>query len=447
MKLKDADRKYVWHPFTQMKDYEEEEPLIIESGEGVYLIDVEGKRHIDGVSSLWVNIHGHNHAEINRAIHDQVDRISHSTLLGISNRPAIELAERLIEIAPPGLSKVFYSDNGSTAVEIAVKMAYQFWQQSGFSVKKKFISLTEGYHGDTIGSVSLGGIDLFHAVYGPLLFDTLKAPSYSCYRCQLKMEYPSCDMACAREMEKLIERYSEEVCAVVLEPLVQGAGGMLMARSGYLKRVARACREADVLLILDEVAVGVGRTGRFFACEHEDVSPDILCIAKGITGGYLPLAATITSDRVYNAFLGEYTDYKTFFHGHTYTGNPVCCASAIANLEVFKKENTLERLQPKIEFLHEHLEKFRELDHVGDIRQCGFMVGIELVKDRTTKERFRSKDKIGIKVILEARKRGVIIRPLADTIVLMPPLSIKMDELRELLDVTYESIKVVTARV
>jgi len=341
-----------------MKDYEKDDPLIIERGEGVYLIDIEGNRYIDGVSSLWVNIHGHNHPEINRAIHEQVDRISHSTLLGISNRPAVELAKRLVDIAPAGLTKIFYSDNGSTSVEIGLKMAYQFWQQNGCSRKKKFISLSEGYHGDTIGSVSLGGIDLFHKIYGPLLFETIRAPSYSCYRCQLALEYPGCEMACAGEMERLIEEHSEELCAVVMEPLVQGAGGMLTAKPGYLRKVSQTCKKNDVLLLLDEVAVGVGRTGKFFACEHEAVSPDILCIAKGITGGYLPLAITMTTDRIYDAFLGEYTDYKTFFHGHTYTGNPVCCASGIANLDVFENERTLEKLSGKIDFLENYLEKF-----------------------------------------------------------------------------------------
>ena len=444
MDLKDEDKTFIWHPFTQMKDYEMGEPLVIERGEGVHLIDTEDKKYIDGVSSLWVNIHGHNHPEINRAIVEQVEKISHSTLLGHSNIPAIELARRLVERAPRGLKRVFYSDNGSTAVEIGLKMAYQFWQQSGFSGKRRFISLAEGYHGDTIGAVSVGGIDLFHGIYGPLLFDALKAPSYSCYRCQLGMEYPSCEMACAREMERIIERHSQEVCAVILEPLVQGAGGMLTAKPGYLARVSEACRKHDVLLILDEVAVGVGRTGRFFACEHEDVSPDFLCIAKGITGGYLPLAATITTDRVYDAFLGDHNELKTFFHGHTYTGNPVCCASAVANMDLFTKEGTLKRLQPKIGQLSRGLERFWKLDHVGDIRQCGLMVGIELVNNRKTKERYPSREKVGIKVIEEARKRGVIIRPLGDVIVLMPPLSISIEELNELLDVVFDSIRIVT---
>ncbi len=444
MDLIEIDRRYIWHPFTQMKEYEMEEPLIIERGDGVYLIDVDGNRYIDGVSSLWVNIHGHAHPDINRAIQRQVNLISHSTLLGISNRPAVELAKRLVDVAPAGLTKIFYSDNGSTSVEIGLKMAYQFWQQKGFQRKKKFLSLSQGYHGDTIGSVSLGGIDLFHKIYGPLLFKTIKAPSYSCYRCELGVEYPSCEMACAGEMERLIEEHRGELCAVILEPLVQGAGGMLTAKPGYLKRVARACNENDVLLVLDEVAVGVGRTGKFFACEHESVNPDILCLAKGITGGYLPLAVTMTTERIYEAFLGEHTDYKTFFHGHTYTGNPVCCASAIANLDVFEKENTLENLMEKINFLEKYLEKFWEHEHVGDVRQCGFMVGIELVLDRATKKKYPSGDRIGVKVIKDAKKNGVIIRPLSDVIVLMPPLSIKIPELKRLLDVTFDSIRKVT---
>jgi adenosylmethionine-8-amino-7-oxononanoate aminotransferase len=444
--LAKKDKKYIWHPFTQMKDYEKSSPLVIEKGRGSYLYDTEGNRYIDGVSSLWVTVHGHRKKKIDDAIISQVKKISHSTLLGLSNVPAAELAEKLVKITPKGLSKVFYSDNGSTSVEIALKIAYQYWQQKSAKTKtkKKFVSLVNAYHGDTLGSVSVGGIDLFHQVYSPLLFKTFKADSPYCYRCPVKKDRPGCKLACLDSLEKIFKKHSREIAAMIVEPMVQGAAGMITFPKGYLKKVRQLCTRHNVLLIADEVAVGFGRTGKMFACEHEKVNPDLLAIAKGITGGTLPLAATLASDEIYKAFLGEPEDLKTFFHGHTYTGNPVACAAAIANLEVFEEEKVLLSLKKKIRLLTRQLKSFETLSHVGDIRQSGFMVGIELVADTKTKKSFESKERIGHRVILEARKRGVVIRPLGDVIVLMPPLSISEKELNTLCDVTFESIKKVT---
>ncbi|RLC27137.1 MAG: adenosylmethionine--8-amino-7-oxononanoate transaminase [Deltaproteobacteria bacterium] len=443
------DRKYVWHPFTQMQDYENEEPLIIESGNGCTLTDIYGNNYIDGVSSLWTNVHGHRKKELDIAVKKQLDKIAHSTLLGLSNVPAIRYAKKIVEIAPKDLTRVFYSDSGSTAVEIALKIAFQYQQQAedGNPEKKKFISLHNSYHGDTIGSVSVGGIDLFHSVYKHLLFESIKAESPYCYRCTFGKSYPGCNLECLSRLEEIMSTHANEVTAMVIEPLVQGASGMLLQPPGYLKKVRELCHRYNIFMIADEVAVGFGKTGKMFACEHEDVTPDIMTLAKGISGGYLPLAATLTTEKIYKGFWGEYEEFKTFFHGHTYTGNPLACAAALASLEIFEEEKVLDKLQAKIKHFKQRLQSFKALDNVGDVRQCGIMVGIELVTDKDTKEAFPPKERMGHRVIKEARKRGLIIRPLGDVIVLMPSLSISIDELDRLCDITCESIRVVTEKV
>jgi adenosylmethionine-8-amino-7-oxononanoate transaminase/dethiobiotin synthase len=440
----ELDKRYIWHPFTQMKDWLKEEQLVIEAAKGSYLKASDGKWYLDGVSSLWVNVHGHRKKEIDHAIKGQLNKVSHSTMLGLSNPVAIELARRLIKIVPRGLKKVFYSDNGSTSVEIALKMAYQYWQHCASSRKKRFIHLKNSYHGDTIGSVSVGGIDLFHKTYQSLLFESISVAAPFCYRCPQSKTYPSCQLQCLEELEDCLERESGSVAGLIVEPMVQAAAGMIVWPKGVLKRMRQLCSLNNVLLIVDEVATGFGRTGRMFACEHEEVSPDIICLAKGITAGYLPLAATVTTEKIYNAFLGEYGEQKTFFHGHTYTGNALGCAAALANLEIFKKEKTLEKLQPKIKIMRQGLNKFRRLEHVGDIRQKGFMVGIELVKDKPEKGEYPWEDKIGIKVCQRVRRDGIILRPLGNVIVLMPPLSITASELKFLLEKTYKAIRQVT---
>lgn len=446
--LEKADLECIWHPFTQMELYRREKPVIIEKGRGCRLYDMEGNAYLDGVSSLWTNVHGHARTELDEALKAQTDLIAHSTLLGISSVPAVRFARKLLDVVPSGLTKVFYSDSGSTSVEIALKMVFQYHRQSpkGNPKKTKFLTFVNAYHGDTIGSVSLGGIDLFHEMYRELLFETYKVASPYCYRCPYGRDYPGCKLDCLLGVEKMLDEHHDEIAAVVLEPLVQGAAGMLMQPEGFLRGVRALCDHYGVFLIADEVAVGFGRTGKMFACEHEGVTPDILCLAKGISGGYLPLAATVTSEEIFEGFLGEFTENKTFFHGHTYTGNPLACAVAIASLDLFEKERIIENLQPKIAFLKEKLSAFKNLSHVGDIRQRGLMVGIELVADRNTREGLPVADRTGHQVILEARKRGVMIRPLGDIIVLMPPLAMSVEELDNLCEATYESIRVVTEK-
>ncbi len=445
--LEALDKQFVWHPFTQMQDWQKEPQVIIERGKGSWLVDTSGKKYLDGISSLWVTVHGHRKKEIDQAVTKQLGKIAHSTLLGLSNVPAVLLAEKLVSIAPEGLSRVFYSDSGSTAVEVALKIAFQYWQHKGHRHQNKtgFISLTEAYHGDTIGAVSVGGVDLFHRTYRPLLFRSYKIETPYCYRCRYSLNYPECQLTCLRHAESTIQKYASVTAALIIEPLVQGAAGMLLQPPGYLKRIRELCTQNNILLIIDEVATGFGRTGTMFACEQEKIVPDLMAVAKGITGGYLPLAATLTTEEIYSAFLGEHREFKTFFHGHTYTGNPLACAAAIANIDLFRKEKTLQRLQPKIKLLSKELERFRKLEHVGEVRQKGFMVGIELVKKRSTHEPYAVAEKMGARVTAEARKRGLIVRPLGDIIVLMPPLSISQQELKHLLDITYESIRTVTA--
>ena len=392
---------------------------MIEAAEGTELIDVEGRRYLDGVSSLWCNVHGHRHPEIDSAVREQLDRVAHSTMLGLSHPGAAELAARLVDIAPAELSRVFYSDSGSTAVEVALKMAFQYWQHRGGQHVRKtsFICLEEAYHGDTIGSVSVGGMPLFHSTFEPLLFEAHRAKPGD-----------------IEDMARLLARHEEEVAAVVLEPLVQGAAGMLTHPPGYLRAVRRLCDRHGALLICDEVATGFGRTGTMFACEQEGVSPYLLCVAKGLTGGYMPLAATLATERIYEAFLGDHADFKTFFHGHTYTGNPLACAAAIASLDVFERERTLVRIQPKIRLLSGWLAQVEKMREVHEVRQRGLMVGIDLGQHDPDL-------RLGHRVVLEARRRGVIVRPLGDVIVLMPPLSISKQDLKRLIQVVAQSIR------
>jgi adenosylmethionine-8-amino-7-oxononanoate aminotransferase len=439
------DKRVVWHPFTQMQDWREDAPLVIERAEGNHLIDADGRRYLDGVSSLWVTVHGHRHPRINDAIRAQLDRVAHSTLLGLASVPAIELAERLLAIAPPGLGKVFYSDSGSTAVEVALKIAFQYWSHCGRPKKRRFIALREAYHGDTIGAVSVGGIDLFHQIFHPLLFDALRAPTPYWYRCTEAPAPEACRDLCLDALAQLLAAHAGETAALILEPLVQGAAGMITHPPGYLREVARLCRQHEVLLICDEVATGFGRTATMFACEQEGVSPDLLCLAKGITGGYLPLAATLATDAIHDAFLGPLSSRRTFFHGHTYTGNPLACAAALASLQVFEEERVLAALPGKVRRLDALLtERVAPLHHVGQIRQRGLMVGIELVRDRATKAEYAFTEAIGARACRAARARGVLLRPLGSVVVLMPPLSTTDDEMVQLVDAAAHGIAAAT---
>lgn len=440
-RLIDLDLRHVWHPFTQMQVWPDDRPLVIVAGEGNYLIDSRGERYLDGVSSLWLNVHGHRKKEIDEAIIQQLGRVAHTTLLGLASAPSIELATKLVKVAPAGLSRVFYSDSGSTAVEVAMKMAFQYWRQQGRPEKRRFVALEEAYHGDTLGAVSAGGIELFHEIFRDLLFPVGRIPTPYSYR------WPGpgdCATACLEAAERLFERSAAELAALVIEPLVQGAAGMITQPRGFLRHLADLCRRHDVLLICDEVATGFGRTGTLFAVEQEGVSPDFLCLAKGLSGGYLPLAATLTTDAVYQAFLAPVGEKRAFFHGHSYTGNPLACAAALASLDLFEAEKILERTMPVVRALAAKLASIAQLEHVGEVRQRGMMVGVELVADRATKAEFPYADRVGHQVCLAARKRGVLLRPLGNVVVLMPPLSLTVSEAEWLGDVVKQSIDEVT---
>lgn len=431
--LVELDRAHLWHPFTPANIWESEAPLLIERGEGNYLIDVDGRRYFDGVSSLWTNVHGHNHPVINAAIAEQLERIAHTTLLGLASPPSIELAAALVQLAPSNLTRVFYSDSGSTAVEIALKQSFQYWKQLGRPEKQRFVHLEHAYHGDTVGAVSVGGISTFHEIFGPLLFDALAAPSPHPYRHEL--ETPEAVSAYALDgLAQLLARHADSVAAVIVEPLVQGAAGILVHPPGYLAGVAAICREHNVHLILDEVATGFGRTGTLFACEQEDVKPDFLCLAKGITGGYLPLAATLATEAIYDAYRGTPDEPRTFYHGHTYTGNALACAAAVASLQLFSDNDVIASLGPVIDALETSLGALREHPNVGDVRQRGLMVGIELVAEQAGDVPFDPALRVGAAVCRKARERDVIVRPLGDVVVLMPPLSSTPDEARHLVD-------------
>ena len=444
------DKRYLWHPFTQMQDWLTEDVVIIERGEGCYLIDTAGNRYIDGTASMWTNVHGHNHPELNTALKTQLDEIAHTTLLGYSNIPAIQLAQKLVEITPVGLNKVFYSDNGSTAVEVALKMAYQYWQHKGEPHRKLFLHFDNAYHGDTIGAMSVGGIDSFHTTFDSLLFKGIRVSAPETYRSARYTDTSGNNAAVKTRwldaVEAALSENAGQVAGIILEPLIQGAGGMLVAPKGFLKALAVLAKRWETLLIVDEVMTGFGRTGKMWACEHENVTPDILCTAKGLAAGYLPLAATLTTDDIYNAFLGEYEDLKTFFHGHTFTGNPLACAVALENIAIFERENLISQLQPTIEHFGNRLQEFYRLPHVGDVRVCGLAAGIELMKNPDAHTPYPFEEKVGIRVCKEALAHGAMLRPLVNTIVLMPPLQITISALDGLLDIVYSSIAVITER-
>jgi adenosylmethionine-8-amino-7-oxononanoate aminotransferase len=445
-RLREWDHAHLWHPFTALADWAAADPLIIERAHGVYLYDTEGRRYLDGVSSLWCNVHGHRHPALDAALLAQLEKVAHTTLLGASHPAAIELARKLVERAPPGLTRVFFSDNGATAVEVALKMAFQYWRQKADPepARTLFVCLDDAYHGDTLGDVSVGGVERFHSLFAPLLFPVLRAPAPHCYRCPLGLARPDCAIACLGAVEQLLKEHAGHVAAVVVEPLVQGAAGMIVHPEGYLRGLSAVCKTYDTLLIADEVAVGMGRTGTLFACAQEDVTPDFLCLAKGLTGGYLPLAATLTTEAVAAAFNATTAAGRTFYHGHTYSGNPLGAAVALANLQVFDDEATLAELEPKAARLADRLREFAALDHVGDVRQRGLLAGVELVADKSARRPYPSSLLVGARVCARARTRGLLIRPLGDVLVIMPPLAVRRDELDEMLDVMLECARYVT---
>lgn len=437
------DRELVWHAFTQMAEHQ---PFLIQRAEGCTLYDLDGRAYLDGVSSLWCNVHGHRHPHIDAAIRRQLDLVAHITLLGMAHPVTVQLARKLVEIAPAGLQHVFYSDSGATAVEVALKMAFQYWQQceTPQPMKKKFLAFDNAYHGDTIGSVSVGGVARFHEMFKPLLFEVLRAPTPTMYRLPAGVTRETAANYYLHIVEQTLQTHHAELAAVVVEPLMQCAAGMILHPPGFLRGLRDLTTKYNVLLIADEVAVGMGRTGKMFACEQEGVGPDLLCLAKGLTGGYLPLAATLATDQIWRAFLGTYESSRTFFHGHTYGGNPLGAAAAVATLEVFENERTLENLQPKIARLAEHLQRIAKQPHVGDIRQLGFIAGIELVRDRATQEAFPWSERRGQRGCNHAIEQGVWLRPLGNVVVIMPPLSVTLEELDRICVAVESGIEVAT---
>ncbi len=438
------DREIVWHAFSQMSEYD---PLIIERASGCTLVDVDGREYLDGVSSLWCNIHGHRHPTIDAAIRRQLDQVAHVTLLGASHPTTIKLAKRLVDITPRGLEHVFFSDDGATAVEVAIKMALQYWRQRPDPRPRKtsYLALGDAYHGDTLGSVSVGGVERFHAMFEPLLFDVLRTPAPNMYRLPPGVSRENALTYYLREAERLLEEHHERLAAVVIEPLIQAAAGMVMHPPGYLRGLAELARKHNVLLIADEVAVAFGRTGTMFACEHEDVSPDLLCLAKGLSGGYMPVAATVVTDEIWQAFLAPYAESKSFFHGHTYGGNPLGCAAALATLDVFAEEDTLAGLLPKIDRLAEHLAGLVDHPHVGDVRQRGMIGAVELVRDRETKDPFPWHEKRGMRACDAARSHGVLLRPLGNVLVIMPPLAVSLEQIDQIMRAVEAGIAAATA--
>ena len=435
------DLKHNWHPYTQMKDCESMPPILIDKARGVKLYDRKGKFYYDTISSWWCNVHGHSHPIIVKAIKEQLNKIDHILFAGFTHKSAISLSEKLIAIAPGKLNRVFYSDNGSTAVETALKMSFQYWHNIGKKKKAYFVSSDHGYHGDTIGTMSMGGVDLFNKVFSSLFFSSYKIPAPYCYRCPMNKKKETCNINCTEPVKRLLSKKHNKIAAVILEPLVMAAGGMIVYPKEYLRRVALLAKKYDVHLILDEVAVGFGRTGKMFASEHVKIAPDFLCLSKGITSGYLPLGATLTTEKIYKAFYADYDKKKTFYHGHTYTANPIACSAALGSLEVFKKENTLKKAQETIKFFHNKLEEFRHLKYVGDVRYIGMIGVIELVKNKKTKEMFGFTERIGVKIYKEGLKRNIILRPLGNAIYFYPPLSIKRGELALILKETLSIIK------
>lgn len=455
------DAAHVWHPFTPMKQWREQEQLVIERGDGPYLFDTQNRRYIDGTSSLWCSVHGHRVPAIDQAVRDQLDLIAHSTLLGLANEPSIRFAAALVNAAPAGLNKVFYSDAGATAVEVAFKMAVGYWHHRGQVKKTRFIGLEGAYHGDTTGSMSVGYSDLFHRPFASMVFPTWWLPSPDAVRVNPSVleqlpaghrsmsPWPSQDQVlgqainahCLGVLEAHLQSHAHETAAIVLEPVMQGAAGMIPQPAGFLKGVEQLARKYDVLLIADEVAVGFGRTGKMFACEHEDVRPDILCVAKGITGGYLPLAATLTTDAIEAAFTGELADRRTLYHGHTYTGNPLACAAALASLALFESTDLLSRIQTSAAVMADRLEVLKGNERVLDVRQRGIMAGIELCESRSQNQPFDFAKRTGAAVCHSMRKKGLIIRPLGDVIVLMPIPAMPQSTLHEMLDIVIETIE------
>lgn len=436
--LQKKDLEYIWHPCSQMKDYEELPPIVIESGKGVILKDIEGKEYIDIVSSWWCNLLGHRNEVLNKKLIDQLDKIEHVIFSNFTHKPAIELCERLMSHMPSGLKKFNFSDNGSAAVECALKMAFQYQYQTNHKEKKKFMCLSEGYHGETIGALSVGSLDLYAKIYNPILLDTIRIEAPDCYRCPYGKNRESCSVECFEKAEESFKRYGDETCAIIVEPILQGSAGMKIYPAKYLTKLRKICDEYGVLLIADEIATGFGRTGTFFAVDQAGVSPDIMTISKGLTGGYMPMAITITTDEIYNAFYAEYNDQKAFMHSHTYSGNPLGCSVALGVLDVLEKENIIEKAQETAKYLHKRLcDEFLNHKNVGEIRHTGLINAVELVKDKESKEGFESELRVGYQIYKKALNYGLLLRPLGNVLYFNPPLIITKEEI----DLAIEKMK------
>ncbi|HEY3415446.1 MAG TPA: adenosylmethionine--8-amino-7-oxononanoate transaminase [Armatimonadota bacterium] len=429
----DTDLKYNWHPYTQMSTLRDDPPLLIERAKGLKLYDDHGEWYYDAISSWWCNVHGHGHPRLREAVHRQMAKLDHVLFGAVAHHPAIELAERLILLAPEGLTRVFYSDNGSTSVEVALKMSVQYWRNVGRPEKHAFVHLDHGYHGDTVGCMSVSGVDLFRDAFSPLLFPAYQVPTPYCYRCPEGCEPSRCGTACLGKLEALLREKADEIAGLILEPLLLGAGGMIVYPPSYLAGAARLATQYGVHLILDEVATGFGRTGTMFACEQAKVCPDFLCLSKGLTGGTLPLAATLTTEEVYDAFLGMPGSGKTFYHGHTYTGNPIGCALALASLDLFQDDRLLERMADTAPLLQAGMQRFTNLLYVGEARGIGMVAALELVRDTTTKEPLPTGDPLPARICREALRHHLFLRPIGNVIYLFLPQCATAEEVTDIL--------------
>lgn len=446
-KLIETDRRALWHPYTQMKDYETEPFLFVDRADGVFLYDGSGRSYYDTISSWWCIVHGHNHPRIKAAIRDQLDRLEQVHFAGTTHENAIRLAERLVALTPEKLTRVFFSDNGSTACEVAVKMSFQYWKQTGQPDREGFISVDRGYHGDTIGAMSLGGTGGFHGIFAPLFFPSFRIPSPYCYRCPFeRFEPDACGLECLKPCEELLDQEGSRIAGIIVEPLVQAAGGMIVHPARYLKRLASLVEKAGVHLILDEVATGFGRTGTLFAMEQAGISPDFLCLSKGLTGGFLPMGATLATEEVFTAFYDDYTAGKTFFHGHTFTGNPLAASAALASLDIFDNDGVLDKTAITASMLQSGKEEFRDLEVVGDVRGIGMIAAFELVADKDSRKPFDPALRMGWRVYKAGLGEGLILRPLGDIIYLFLPLSVTKDELSDILERTFRVIEKAGAR-
>lgn len=431
-----ADLKHIWHPCSQMKDYEELPPIIIDHAEGLYLYDLDGKRYIDVVSSWWCNLLGHCNRRINQAVKDQLDRLEHVIFANFSHAPAITLCEKLSEVVPAGLTKYFFTDNGSSAIEAAMKMSFQYHAQTGKPQKKRFMALTDAYHGETVGALSVSGVDLYSEMYKPMLLDVIRAEGPDCYRCPFGLQREHCHAECFNQVEQKLEEHGDEVCAFIVEPLVQAAAGMKIYPPVYLQKLRQACDQYEIHLIADEIATGYGRTGKMFACEHAGITPDIMCLSKGLTGGYMPMAVAITTESIYDAFYADYNEGKAFMHSHTYCGNPLACSAAVEVLNILKEEQILEQAADHALYLNRLFQdQFHDHPYVGEIRSIGLIHALELVADKDTKRPFQSELRIGYQIYKKALERGVLLRPLGNVIYLNPPLVMSKHDMDEVVAV------------